>query len=154
MSERPDPHYAAVMPSARKRSLTAAVWLSACADARTSIPDTSVESAASAFHHAAVPGADAAVDASLAAESARDASAAYAAGTAGSSQAERSGGVGQAAPAAVDRFGVRQIYPTKSAGREWYLPDNAEAPSDEWNVESSGAMSNLQVTSVTRLPSL
>jgi hypothetical protein len=35
----------------------------------------------------------------------------------------------------ADRFGVRKLYPTATSGREWYLPDNAAAASNEWNVE-------------------
>jgi hypothetical protein len=34
-----------------------------------------------------------------------------------------------------DRFGVRMLYKTKATGREWFLPDNAQSPSAEWNVE-------------------
>ena len=36
-----------------------------------------------------------------------------------------------------DKFGVQMIYPTKSGGREWQLPANAEASSTEWNVETN-----------------
>jgi hypothetical protein len=41
-----------------------------------------------------------------------------------------------AAPAekwALDRFGVRKVYPTISGGREWFLPANAEVANPEWD---------------------
>jgi hypothetical protein len=41
-----------------------------------------------------------------------------------------------AAPTA-DRFGVRMLYPTLADGREWYLPEDAERASGEWNVETN-----------------
>lgn len=37
----------------------------------------------------------------------------------------------------VDRFGVKKLFPTIAGGREWYLPDDAQSPSDEWNVETN-----------------
>lgn len=37
----------------------------------------------------------------------------------------------------LDRFGVRKIYQTRPGGREWTLPDDAERPSQEWNVEAN-----------------
>ena len=39
--------------------------------------------------------------------------------------------------ASRDRFGVLKIYPTKLGGREWYLPDDADRMSQEWNVEAN-----------------
>jgi hypothetical protein len=44
---------------------------------------------------------------------------------------------------AIDSFGVGKLYPTRSGGREWYLPSDAEKPSSEWNVE------NISVTRVS-----
>jgi hypothetical protein len=33
---------------------------------------------------------------------------------------------------AVDRFGVAKLYPTTPGGREWYLPEQADAMDGEW----------------------
>ena len=37
----------------------------------------------------------------------------------------------------VDKFGVREIEPTIAGGREWTLPDTADAPDDEWQPETN-----------------
>jgi hypothetical protein len=37
----------------------------------------------------------------------------------------------------IDRFGVKKLIATIAGGREWYLPDDAESSSDEWNVETN-----------------
>jgi hypothetical protein len=34
---------------------------------------------------------------------------------------------------ALDRFGVRKVYPTIAGGREWFLPTNAEVANPEWD---------------------
>ncbi len=38
--------------------------------------------------------------------------------------------------ATVDPFGVREIYPTLAAGREWYLPADADVIKGEWSPET------------------
>jgi hypothetical protein len=35
--------------------------------------------------------------------------------------------------AGIDKFGVQKIYPTIQGGREWYLPDDADHRSAEWD---------------------
>jgi hypothetical protein len=36
----------------------------------------------------------------------------------------------------VDRFGVRELYPTAPGGREWTLPDDAQNAGSEWRPET------------------
>jgi hypothetical protein len=51
----------------------------------------------------------------------------------------------EAAPpdsSAVDRFGVRKVYPTVGGGREWFLPADAEKANPEWSP-SNGARGAL-----------
>lgn len=42
---------------------------------------------------------------------------------------------GDRVDASTDKFGVRMLYPTAPKARTWTLPDDAEQPSSEWNVE-------------------
>jgi hypothetical protein len=42
----------------------------------------------------------------------------------------------------MDPFGVRKIHPTKAGGREWYLPENAEASDGEWGGASAVTPTN------------
>lgn len=52
----------------------------------------------------------------------------------GSSAPARDAGT-SAADMDRDRFGVRMLYPSAAQARTWTLPDNAEQPTSEWNVE-------------------
>lgn len=64
-------------------------------------------------------------------------------GSGGSGNASGSGssagvsGIAGAEPSGLDPFGVRKIQPTKPGGREWYLPENAEASDGEWGGKVS-----------------
>lgn len=45
--------------------------------------------------------------------------------------------VRRSSDAGTDRFGVRQLYPTAVGGRVWFLPDNAETKSAEWDPDGA-----------------
>jgi hypothetical protein len=58
--------------------------------------------------------------------------------------------------AGQDPFGVRKIYPTKSGGREWFLPANARQGDGEWgganSVAATGEAGVWRVEGSPRIP--
>src|SRR5580765_2358126 len=44
-------------------------------------------------------------------------------------------------PEALDRFGVREIYPTAPDGRQWYLPDSPSEFDAQWIPENRNIVS-------------
>jgi hypothetical protein len=71
------------------------------------------------------------------------------------------GAPGVCGAAAVDPFGVTKIYPTRSGGREWYLPPTADQADAEWKPSSGVTkiaadgvfhMENVQVRSSVASP--
>lgn len=52
-------------------------------------------------------------------------------------QMARRRAVGRPSDAGIDRFGVRKLYPTAGGGRVWFLPDNAETKSAEWDPDGA-----------------
>src|SRR5689334_19963179 len=64
-----------------------------------------------------------------------NASAAGSSSAAGNGSPQPTDAAGAGSAPALDPFGVRKLYPTLAGGREWFLPADAQTPSNEWNVE-------------------